>query len=257
MRFSALLDRTKELDCDILVTGHHARVEDHDGVFRLRTAVDGSKDQSYVLHMLDQFALSKIRLPVGEITKSDVRAKAAEMGLRTASKPDSQDICFVTSGDYRDFLAQRHPEVAAPGDILDVNGDVIGEHKGTAGFTIGQRKGIGVAVGSARYVVDIAPRAQTITIGTYRDLLTDRCLVDEMSFTDLAPPSGETVGVKIRYRSDPVAATIVGTGDRWEFRFDDPQARTAPGQSLVMYDGEFVLGGGIVVDDRSPAHSVQ
>jgi len=257
VRFSALLDRTEELDCDILVTGHHARVEDHDGVFRLRTAVDGTKDQSYVLHMLDQFALSKIRLPVGEITKRDVRTKAAEMGLRTASKPDSQDICFVTSGDYRDFLAQRHPEAAAPGDILDVNGDVIGEHKGTAGFTIGQRKGIGVAVGSARYVVDIAPRAQTITIGTYRDLLTDRCLVDEMSFTDLAPPHGETVNVKIRYRSDPVAATIVSTGDRWEFRFDEPQARPAPGQSLVMYDGEFVLGGGIVVDDRSPAHSVQ
>jgi tRNA-specific 2-thiouridylase len=257
VRFSALLERTEELGCDVLVTGHHARVEDHDGVFRLRTAVDGTKDQSYVLHMLDQSALSKIRLPVGEMTKKDVRAKAAEMGLRTASKPDSQDICFVASGDYRDFLAQRHREVAAPGDILDTAGAVVGEHPGTAGYTIGQRKGIGVAVGSARYVVDIAPREQTITIGTYEDLLVDGCFVDEMSFTHAPPGVGDTVGVKVRYRSEPAAATVVGTGHRWEFRFVEPLARPAPGQSLVMYDGEFVLGGGIIVDDRSPEPVVQ
>ncbi len=257
VRFSALLERTEELGCDVLVTGHHARVEDHDGVFRLRTAVDGTKDQSYVLHMLDQAALSKIRLPVGEMTKKDVRAKAAEMGLRTASKPDSQDICFVASGDYRDFLAQRHPDVAAPGDILDTAGAVVGEHPGTAGYTIGQRKGIGVAVGSARYVVDIAPREQTITIGTYEDLLVDGCSVDEMSFTHAPPGVGDTVGVKVRYRSEPAAATVVGTGHRWEFRFVEPLARPAPGQSLVMYDGEFVLGGGIIVDGRSPEPVVQ
>ena len=166
VRFAALLERTEELGCDVLVTGHHARVEEQDGVYRLRTAVDGTKDQSYVLHMLDQSALSRIRLPVGEMTKKDVRAMASEMGLRTASKPDSQDICFVTSGDDRDFLADRHPEVAVPGPILDTDGEVVGEHQGTARFTIGQRKGIGVAVGSARYVIDIAPAEQTITIGT-------------------------------------------------------------------------------------------
>lgn len=250
VRFSALLERTDELGCDVLVTGHHARVENHEGVFRLRTAVDGTKDQSYVLHMLDQAALSKIRLPVGEMTKKDVRARAAEMGLRTAHKPDSQDICFVASGDYRDFLAQRHPEVAAPGDVLDVGGAVVGEHHGTAGFTIGQRKGIGVAVGSARYVIDISPREQTITIGSHDDLLTDRCSVEVMSFTHHPPTTGDTVGVKVRYRSAPVDATVLSTGDRWEFRFVEPLARPAPGQSLVMYDGEFVLGGGIIVDDR-------
>ncbi len=257
VRFAALLDRTRELGCDVLVTGHHARVENHDGVFRLRRATDGTKDQSYVLHMLDQDALAKIRLPVGELTKRDVRARAAEMGLRTASKPDSQDICFVASGDYRDFLANRHSEVASPGDVLDTDGVVVGRHGGTAGFTIGQRKGLGVAVGSPRYVVDITPAGQTITIGTYEDLLTDRCAVEEMSFTHEPPTVGDTVGVKVRYRSEPVDATVVATGDRWEFSFLESQARPAPGQSLVMYEGEFVLGGGIIIDDRVPVAAVR
>jgi tRNA-specific 2-thiouridylase len=250
VRFSALLDRTEELDCDVLVTGHHARVDKYENQYRLRKAVDGTKDQSYVLHMLDQYALSKIRLPVGEMTKKDVRAIATSMGLRTASKPDSQDICFVASGDYRDFLSDRLPEVRAPGNVLNTDGEVLGEHQGTAGFTIGQRKGIGVAVGSARYVVDIAPVEQTITIGTYEDLLTDRCVVEEMSFTNEPPHAGDVVSVKVRYRSEPADATVVTTGDRWEFLFAEPQVRPAPGQSLVMYDGEFVLGGGIVIDDR-------
>jgi tRNA-specific 2-thiouridylase len=206
--------------------------------------------------MLDQSALSKIRLPVGEMTKKEVRAIAAEMGLRTASKPDSQDICFVASGDYRDFLADRYPEVAAPGKILDTSGEVVGEHGGTSRFTIGQRKGIGVAVGSARYVVDIAPTEHSITIGTYDDLLTGSCVVEEMSFTHEPPVAGDVVGVKVRYRSDPVEATVVSTGDRWEFLFSESQARPAPGQSLVMYEGEFVLGGGIIVDDRPCVTSV-
>jgi len=248
VRFSALLERTEALGCDVLVTGHHARVVEDGGVYRLARAVDGTKDQSYVLHMLDQHALSKIRLPVGEMTKVEVRARAAELGLRTASKPDSQDICFVASGDYRDFLAARHPLVAAPGDVLDMAGNVVGEHQGTSGFTIGQRKGIGVAVGSARYVVDIEPTEQTITIGTYEDLLVDRCVVSEMSFTNKAPEPGDRVAVKVRYRSEPAAADIVTVGDHWEFAFVEPQPRPAPGQSLVMYDGEYVLGGGIIVD---------
>lgn len=257
VRFNALLERTEDLGCDVLVTGHHARVEIHGGAYRLRMAVDETKDQSYVLHMLDQQALSRIRLPVGEMTKQDVRALAKEMGLRTASKPDSQDICFVASGDYRDFLGERHPDIAAPGRILDTDGEVVGEHDGTTGFTIGQRKGIGVAIGSARYVVDITPAEQTITIGTYQDLLTDRCVVEEMSFTNEPPKIGDTVGVKVRYRSDPVDASVVATGDRWEFRFSEPQARPAPGQSLVMYEHEYVLGGGIIIDDRPRVASEQ
>jgi tRNA-specific 2-thiouridylase len=250
VRFRALLDRTSELDCDVLVTGHHARVECHHGVYRLRRAVDGGKDQSYVLHMLDQRSLERVRLPVGELTKAQVRERAAELGLRTAAKPDSQDICFVTSGDYRDFLSTRLPGLDAGGDILDVDGEVVGSHPGTAWFTIGQRKGLGVSFGEARYVVDISPREQTITIGTREDLLTDSCVVEEMSFTHRPLDDGSLVDVKVRYRSDPVRATATRLGDRWLFTFAQPQARPAPGQTLVAYDGEYVLGGGTIVDDR-------
>ncbi len=250
VRFDALLDRTTELGCDVLVTGHHARIAEVDGVFRLQRAVDDTKDQSYVLHMLDQRALSKVKLPIGEMTKSKVRDYASDMGLRTASKPDSQDICFVTSGDYRDFLRNTHPEVAAPGDVLNAEGDIVGTHQGTAGFTIGQRKGLGVAVGEPRYVLDIEPRERTITIGTYEDLLVSECVVTDMRFVHAAPVAGDEVSVKVRYRSEPVDATIKEAGDRWWFAFHEPQVRPAPGQTLVMYDGEFVLGGGTIIDGR-------
>lgn len=252
VRFDALLDRTTELGCDVLVTGHHARIAQTDGGFRLRRAVDGTKDQSYVLHMLDQKALSMVKLPIGEMTKVKVREYAKKMGLRTATKPDSQDICFVTSGDYRDFLRNIHPEVAAPGFVLDTDGTVIGEHQGTAGFTIGQRKGLGVAVGEPRYVLDIAPAERTITIGRYEELLVDGCVVTDMRFTDVPPLAGERIQVKARYRSEPVQATISAAGETWHFTFDDRQPRPAPGQALVMYDGEFVLGGGTIIDARNP-----
>ena len=249
VRFDALLERTNSLGCDVLVTGHHARVEESDGVFRLRTAVDGTKDQSYVLHMLDQEALSRVKLPVGEMTKAAVREYADERGLRTAQKPDSQDICFVTSGDYRDFLRAVSPEVAAPGNVIDVDGNVLGEHAGTADFTIGQRKGLGVAVGEPRFVLDVSPSERTVTIGTYKDLLVDECVVTDMRLTGEPPEAGERITVKVRYRSSPTPATITAADDIWRFRFDDPQPRPAPGQALVMYDGEYVLGGGTIVDE--------
>ncbi len=249
VRFDALLDRTTELGCDVLVTGHHARVEESNGSFKLRTAVDGTKDQSYVLHMLDQGALSMVKLPVGEMTKAAVREYAGERGLRTAQKPDSQDICFVTSGDYRDFLRGVLPEVDAPGDVIDVEGNVVGEHGGTAGFTIGQRKGLGVAVGEPRFVLDVSPAERTVTIGTYEDLLVDGCTVVDMRLTDGQPSTGDRVSVKVRYRSSPAPATITAAGDTWRFEFDQPQPRPAPGQALVMYDGEYVLGGGTIIDE--------
>jgi tRNA-specific 2-thiouridylase len=248
VRFTALLDRTEALGCDVLVTGHHARVEERDGVWSLRKAVDRTKDQSYVLHMLDQAGLSKVRLPVGEMTKVRVRECAADLGLRTASKPDSQDICFVTSGDYRDFLRGMIPDMEGGGDVLDLEGSVVGHHGGTAGFTIGQRKGLGVSVGEPRYVVDIGVADQTITIGRYEDLLTDGCSVSEMSFTNEPIADGSHVEVKVRYRSEPVGAVADRDGDLWQFTFDEPQPRPAPGQTLVMYNGDYVLGGGIIVD---------
>lgn len=246
VRFSALLDRTNVLGADVLVTGHHARVKRDDSGWHLLRAVDGTKDQSYVLHMLGQPELSRIRLPIGEMTKTEVRRRAADMGLRTAAKPDSQDICFVGSGDYREFLSENFPETALPGPVVDTTGAVLGEHDGVTGFTIGQRRGLGIAVGEPRYVVDIDPRDRTVVVGTYEDLLVDGCTVSDVSFTSGSTPASTAVTVKVRYRSNAVGATLQSSGDAWEVAFDEPHPAPAPGQAAVFYDGDRVLGGGTI-----------
>jgi tRNA-specific 2-thiouridylase len=251
VRFRALLDRAAELGCEVLVTGHHARVR-HGPPHRLLRGADRSKDQSYVLHMLGQEALERIRLPIGDLTKADVRSVAARLELRTAAKPESQDLCFV-DGDYRGFLLEHFPESARPGEIVDTVGRVLGEHRGTAGFTIGQRKGIGIAVGEPRYVVAIRPETATVVVGKREDLLSQTCLIGEMSFVDgMPPPEGRRAEVQIRYRSPAVPAEVEpAPGGRWLVRFDEPQAAVAPGQAGVLYDGEVVIGGGtILAGDR-------
>ncbi|MCJ7726344.1 MAG: tRNA 2-thiouridine(34) synthase MnmA, partial [Acidimicrobiia bacterium] len=172
VRFRALLDRAAELGCDALATGHHARIrKDGDG-FHLLTAADPAKDQSYVLHMLGQDDLARIRFPVGEMTKDEVRAEAARRGMGTASKPDSQDLCFIAH-DHRSFLLERFPEIARPGPIVDTDGAEIGRHEGAVGFTVGQRRGLHLAVGEPRYVVAVQPATATVVVGGRDDLLVD------------------------------------------------------------------------------------
>jgi tRNA-specific 2-thiouridylase len=246
VRFSALLERTAELDADVLVTGHHARVHRDNSGWHLLSAVDGTKDQSYVLHMLGQSELSRIRLPIGEMTKTEVRRRATDMGLRTAAKADSQDICFVGNGDYREFLRENAPETALPGPVVDTTGAVLAEHDGVTGFTIGQRRGLGVAVGEARYVVDIDPAERRVVVGTYDDLLIDGCIVSNMTFVAGMPPADPHVTVKVRYRSSPVAATLEPIGDRWQVQFAEPHPSPASGQAAVVYAGDEVLGGGTI-----------
>jgi tRNA-specific 2-thiouridylase len=247
VRFRALFDRTQELGCDVLVTGHHARVERRSGRFRLLKAVDAGKDQSYVLHMLGQVDLSRIRLPVGEMTKAEVRERASRLGLRTADKPDSQDICFVGKGDYRDFLRDHFPEAARPGMVVDTAGAILGAHAGTVDFTIGQRKGLGVALGTPRYVVDIEPATATVVIGRKEELLVAGCVVTDVSLVggDVNLPS--EVEVKVRYRARPVSAKVALEDDgSWQVMFDQPQHGIAPGQAAVLYTGDEVLGGGTI-----------
>ena len=180
------------------------------------------------------------------MTKTEVRRRAAEMGLRTAAKPDSQDICFVGSGDYRDFLSENFPETALPGPVVDTEGVVLGEHDGVTGFTIGQRRGLGIAVGEPRYVVDIDPKDRTVVVGTYEDLLVDACTVSGVSFTSGSAPETAEVTVKVRYRSKAVGAALQPSGDDWEVAFDEPHPAPAPGQAAVFYDGDRVLGGGTI-----------
>lgn len=246
VRFQALLDRTTELGCDVLVTGHHARVTQDGGTFHLRKGKDPGKDQSYVLHMLGQDELSRIHLPIGEITKAEVRDRARNLGLRTADKPDSQDLCFVTEGDYRSFLREHFPDTAIPGKIVTKEGEVVGDHAGTIDFTIGQRKGLGIAVGEPRYVIDIEPVTAVVTIGRRADLRVDGCRVEDLTFTSGYPPSDPSVAVKIRYRSDPIDAILDLSGEQAEIRFASPQIGVAPGQAAVLYRGDEVLGGGTI-----------
>jgi len=246
VRFSVLLERTAALGCDILVTGHHARMRRDDSGYHLLQATDLAKDQSYVLHMLGQQDLARVRFPVGEMTKGAVRAHAAQLGLRTAHKPDSQDLCFVGTGSYRDFIRARFPAAARPGPVVTTAGEHVADHDGLADFTIGQRKGLGVAVGERRYVVDIDPQTATIVIGGRHDLQRRGCIVSDVSFVAGAAPPDSEVMVKIRYRSEPVAAKLTRAGELWEVEFTEPQRAVAPGQAAVFYRDEEVLGGGTI-----------
>lgn len=246
VRFNALLARTAELGCDRLATGHYARVSWHPSGYQLLRGLDHDKDQSYVLYMLTQEQLSQLRLPVGELTKPQVRAHAERLNLRTAHKPDSQEICFVGDGDYRDFLRQHFPETTMSGLIVDVEGNELGTHVGTAGFTIGQRKGLGVAVQEKKYVINIDAASQTVVIGDADDLLVAGCVVDQVTFVAGRAPAISEVDVKVRYRAQPEPATLRQSPHGWEVRFRQPQEAIAPGQAAVFYQGDQVVGGGTI-----------
>jgi len=246
VRFRALLDRASELGCDALATGHHARIREDDRGFHLMTAADPAKDQTYVLHMLGQDELARILFPVGEMTKDQVRADAARRGLGTAAKPDSQDLCFIAH-DHKSFLLERFPEIAEPGPIVDAAGSEIGRHDGAVGFTVGQRRGLDLAVGEPRYVLDVRPGTATIVVGPREDLLVGGVEVSGMSWVSGAPPEEAAVEVKIRYRSAPVGARLVaGVDGIWEIWFDAAQEAAAAGQAAVVYRGSEVLGGGTI-----------
>ncbi|HEX5631276.1 MAG TPA: tRNA 2-thiouridine(34) synthase MnmA [Acidimicrobiia bacterium] len=247
VRFGALLDRVGPLGCDALVTGHYARIGERAGRPVLLRAVDRSKDQSYVLHMLTAADLDRVRFPIGELTKDEVRAHAARLGLGTAAKPDSQDLCFV-AGDYRRFLGDRLPEIRRPGAMVDATGAVVGTHDGVAGFTVGQRRGLGLATGEPRYVIGVDPVTATVRVGPREALAVRECLVSEVSFVDGPVPSGADVEVKVRYRSHAVPAAISPAGAGWRVQFGEPQEAVAPGQAAVFYRGDVVLGGGTITE---------
>lgn len=247
VKFERLLGHALELECDALVTGHYARVRrDGDGWHLLR-GVDRTKDQSYVLSMLGQAQLSRTMFPVGEQTKQETRLIAERLGLRTAGKPDSQDICFVGHADYRGFVRARAPAAVVPGPIVDPTGAELGRHGGVIDFTIGQRKGLGMAFGTPRYVLDIDASTATVTIGPRSGLLRSSVEVTNMSFVAGHPPAdGEPLMVQVRYKGDGAAATISSRDDDWLVSFAEPQPGIAPGQTAVAYRGDEVIGGGLI-----------
>ena len=236
IKFDRLLRRAHTLGFDAIATGHHAQVVRDRAAWRLRRGVDRAKDQSYVLHMLGQQALARTLLPVGELTKDEVRERAARLGLRTADKPDSQDVCFITRGGRETFLSTRLE--MTPGRVVDTAGVELGRVEAVQLVTVGQRRGIGLAGGSEpRYV--IAVEDDTITVGSERDLLVDELEVTDMTWVD-EPVTGEVL-VQCSAHGTPRPATIAGT----TLRFAEPQRRVAPGQSVALYRGDDVLGGGI------------
>jgi tRNA-specific 2-thiouridylase len=239
-----------------VATGHYARREEVPGGARLLRARDRDKDQSYFLYGLRQDQLAHARFPLGELTKPEVRQIASALGLVTADKPESQEICFVPGGDYRDALRQRAGWSPEPGALIDADGTRVGDHGGVAAYTVGQRQGLGVALGSPRYVSRIDPATNTIQLGRRQDLETTTFGVERVTFVADAPPSaahdgGFKAAVRIRHRTAPVPATIrpassgePARGGRWIVETDEPVWAAAPGQACVFDDGDVVLGGG-------------
>lgn len=242
VKFDRLLGRLDDFDCEVLVTGHHARVHELDDGWSLLRGTDPAKDQSYVLSMLTREQLARVRLPVGELTKKQVRGIAATMGMRSAHKPESMDICFVGQGDYRAFLQVNAPEVFVPGQVVDMTGNDMGFHEGIVGFTIGQRRGLGVATGEPRFVVDIVPGTATVVIGGREDLVVGSLELAEVVWSD-GGPARERVMAQYRAHGDPVPASLLGS----TLVFDEPQEAVAPGQTVAFYDDERVLGGAVAV----------
>jgi tRNA-specific 2-thiouridylase len=244
VKFRALLDRAVALDADYLSTGHYARVYHSEGASELHRAVDDSKDQSYVLYTLQQAELRRLLFPVGHYPKTEIRRLALEMGLPLHDKPDSAEICFVPGNDYRAFLAERLPQRA--GDIVDREGAVVGSHDGVAGFTIGQRKGIG-AFGGKRFVTEIDPELNLITIGEEEDLLAHRLWTETPFWVAGGPPAAEfDATVKVRYKSPPAAAHVRLAHGGLEIEFEQPLRAVTPGQAAVLYDGDRVIGGATI-----------
>jgi tRNA-specific 2-thiouridylase len=265
VKFGALLGRARHLyQCEAVATGHYARRLVADGPdgerAALARAADAEKDQTYFLYGLRQDQLWHSRFPHGDLRKPDVRSIARGLGLVTADKPESQEICFVPGGDYRDELRTRGGWTPANGPILDADGGRVGEHPGAAGFTVGQRKGIGVALGEPRYVSRIDPATNAIVLGRREDLETPHCELEGGTFVADAPPSGRAADggwssfraqVRIRHRAPLVGATVrpatgaePARGGRWVIETDTPVWAIAPGQACVLYDGETCLGGG-------------
>lgn len=249
IRFTYLLNHALALDAQFLATGHYARVRQAaDGIYQLYKAVDAHKDQSYVLSVLRQDQLQHAMFPVGDYTKSEVRALAAKFGLPVASKHDSQDLCFLADGDYRRFLADHIPTAVTPGPIVTGSGEVLGQHTGLPNYTIGQRKGLGISYPEPLYVLSKEPANNTLIVGTGNELGSDRLTAREVNWIDGVPPAEPAVVmVKIRYKAQPVAGTVTALPDnRGDVRLVAPLRDIAPGQGAVFYDGDRCLGGGII-----------
>lgn len=252
VKFGGLLQKAAELGCQYLATGHYARVgkDERTGRYTIYTGTDSSKDQAYALYRLSQEQLAHVMTPLGGWVKTRTRAEAAKRNLPVANKPESQEICFVVD-DYRDYLRQHCGDNLQPGDIIDSHGNVLGRHEGVALYTIGQRKGLGIAAGKPLYVKELNYAENKVIVGSNEELFADYLLADRVNWVAIEGLSQPMEAqVKIRYGAKAAPAMLIPRENNMvEVRFTSPQRAITPGQSAVFYQGEAVLGGGFIVKE--------
>ncbi len=255
IKFNFLLRRARFLNAGHVATGHYARIEPGVDSLRLLKGIDSRKDQSYVLYGMGQEELSHTLLPIGGYGKEEIREMAVQANFPNAQKPDSQDICFIPSGDYRKFLREHVPP--RPGYIVDSEGRVMGEHQGIESFTVGQRRGLGISGQEPVYVIGIDSEKSRVVVGREEELYSDTLWASEVSYTsDREPEEAIDITVKIRYKSPETEATLYPHGSHAMVRFRQPQRAITPGQAVVFYRGDEVLGGGRISGERGIAVSI-
>ena len=249
LKFSALFERAKALGCDYIVTGHYARITRDGEKYSLCRAKDSGKDQSYVLYSLTQEQLAHTLFPLGELSKEETRAIAEREGFINADKPDSQDICFIPDGDYAAFIRSHTSREYPEGDFVDADGNVLGKHKGIINYTVGQRKGLGIALGAPAYVKEIDVKNNRIVLCGNGELFGDELYAAGFNWVSGQTPEGEiSCTASVRYRGAVRQAVAAATGDGTvHIKFLKPQRAITKGQAVVLYSGDTVLGGGTIV----------
>lgn len=251
VKWESLLTRSLGIGADYIATGHYAKVVQLDnGRYALKQSKTIKKDQTYALYNLTQDQLSKTLMPVGDYTKDEIRVIAEKISVRMANKPDSQEICFVPDDDYAGFIKEYSGDTFESGDFVDMNGNVIGQHKGIIHYTIGQRKGLNLNLGRPGFVVDINPDTREIVIGTNDDVFSDGCIIDRLNLMAIESVEGVMeFSAKVRYSHRPAKCTIeMIDDDKMKVVFEEKQRAITPGQALVIYDEELVIGGGTIIN---------
>ncbi|TEB09220.1 tRNA-specific 2-thiouridylase MnmA [Pelotomaculum propionicicum] len=248
IKFQALLDKALSLDAAYIATGHYARLgySEQYGRYTVCRPADRKKDQTYVLYGLTQHQIAHTLMPLGELTKEQVRKKAADLGLRVADKAESQEICFVLDNDYRNFLNKKTTDIK-PGPFLNMKGEILGEHKGIPFYTIGQRKGLGIATGERLYVLKIDPENNAITLGPEEAILGDRLIAEDLNLVLYEKLTGPLeVEAQVRYNGVPSPATLTPAPGGVSVHFHKPQRSITPGQAVVFYQGDCLVGGATI-----------
>ncbi|ABX43263.1 tRNA 2-thiouridine(34) synthase MnmA [Lachnoclostridium phytofermentans] len=250
VKWESLLTRSLQIGADYIATGHYARIVTlPNGRFALKKSATAAKDQTYALYNLTQDQLSKTLMPVGEYTKEEVREIAAKIGLLVANKPDSQEICFVPDNNYAGFIEDYTGQKIIPGNFVDTKGNILGRHQGIIHYTVGQRKGLGIALGRPAFVVEIRPETNEVVIGSNDDIFTDRLIANKLNAMAVEEfEDGMEVIAKIRYNHEGSKCTIRKVSDtEIACEFETPQRAVTPGQAVVFYQGDIVVGGGTII----------